>query len=60
VPEVVRVSVLCRFIDPNKPAFTRVRAAECVLIQAAKAVEIEGIESRVTELERAGELAKSK
>jgi hypothetical protein len=47
-------------IDPNTPASTRVRAAECVLTQAAKAVEIEDIEARVTELERAAELAKSK
>jgi hypothetical protein len=44
VPEVVRVSVLCRLIEPNKPAFTRVRATECVMNHATNVVEIEDIE----------------
>ena len=45
--------------DGNTPASTRVRAAECVLNHAAKAIEIEDIEARVTELERAAEASKS-
>ena len=36
-------------------ASTRVRAAECVMNQATKAIEIEDIEARVAELERAAE-----
>ena len=42
-------------LDPNTPASTRVRSAESVLTHAAKAIEIEDIEARVTELERAAE-----
>ena len=37
-------------IDPNTPASTKVRAAECVLNHSAKAIE--DIEVRVAELER--------
>jgi hypothetical protein len=40
-------------IDPNTPASTRIRAAECVLNHATKAIEIEDIEARVTALEEA-------
>ena len=40
-------------IDPSTPASTRVRAAECVLVHAAKAIEIEEIEARVAALEQA-------
>lgn len=39
-------------VDPNTPASTKVRAAECVLNHSAKAIEIEDIEVRVAELER--------
>jgi hypothetical protein len=50
------VSTLLKvMIDPNAPASTRVRAADSVLGHAAKAIEIEDIEARVTELERAAE-----
>ena len=42
-------------VDPNSPASTRVRAADSVLDHAAKAIEIEDIEVRVAELERAAE-----
>ena len=42
-------------LDTATPASTRVRAAETVLIQAAKAIEIEDIDARVSELERAAE-----
>jgi hypothetical protein len=46
-------------IDPNTPASVRVRAADCVLGHAAKAIEIEDIEVRVTQLEQAAEASKS-
>ena len=46
-------------VDQNAPASTRVRAAEAIINHAAKAIEIEDIDARVTELERAAE-AKSK
>jgi len=39
-------------LDQNAPASTRVRAAECVMNHATKAIEIEDIEARVSELER--------
>jgi hypothetical protein len=39
-------------VDQGAPASTRVRAAECIINHAAKAIEIEDIEARVTELER--------
>ena len=42
-------------LDPSMPASTRVRAAECVLAHAAKAIEIEDVEARVSELERAAD-----
>lgn len=42
-------------VDPNAPASCRLRAADSVLFHAAKAIEIEDIEARVTELERAAE-----
>ena len=40
-------------VDPNTPAASRVRAADSVLDHAAKAIELEDIEARVSELERA-------
>jgi hypothetical protein len=40
-------------VDQAAPASTRVRAAECIINRAAKAIEIEDIEARVSELERA-------
>ena len=45
-------------VDPNTPAATKVRAADSILNHAAKAIEIEDIEVRVSELERAAEAAK--
>lgn len=54
------VSTLLKvMVDPNSPASSRVRAADCVLNHAAKAIEIEDIEVRVTALERAAEVSKS-
>jgi len=46
-------------VDQNSPASTRVRAAECIINQGAKAIEMEDIEARVSELERAAEITKS-
>ncbi|MGA2435380.1 MAG: hypothetical protein ABSG25_08845 [Bryobacteraceae bacterium] len=40
-------------IDPNTPLSVRARAAEAIFNHAAKAIEIEDIEARVVELERA-------
>jgi hypothetical protein len=45
-------------VDPNAPASTRVRAADSVLDHGAKAIEIEDIEARVAELERATQASK--
>ena len=42
-------------LDVNAPASTRVRAADSVLDHAKRAIEIEDIEARVSELERAAE-----
>ena len=39
--------------DPTAPHSTRVRAADSVLDHSAKAIEIEDVEARVAELERA-------
>jgi transposase-like protein len=52
-------TLLKTMIDPATPASVRVRAAEAIFNHAAKAIEIEDIEVRVTELERAADLAKS-
>jgi hypothetical protein len=43
--------------DANVPAAVRLRAAECVFDHAIKGVELEDIEVRVSELERASEEA---
>jgi hypothetical protein len=40
-------------VDQSAPPSTRVRAAECIINHGAKAIEIEDVEVRVTELERA-------
>ena len=53
------VSTLLKvMVDPATPASTRVRAADSVLDHSAKSIEIEDIEARVSELERATEEAK--
>ena len=51
-------TLLKTMIDPTTPASVRVRAAEAIFNHAAKAIEIEDIEARVSELERAAEAAK--
>lgn len=51
------VTVLLKvMIDPAMPASSRVRAADSVLDHAAKAIELEEIEARIAELEKAAEL----
>jgi hypothetical protein len=45
-------------IEPGTPALVRVRAADSVLNHASKAIEIEDIEARLSELERAAEASK--
>ena len=45
-------------VDPTAPAASRIRAADSVLDHAAKAIEIEDIEARVSELERVAESTK--
>ncbi len=52
-------TLLKTMIDPDTPASVRIRAAECVMNHAMKAIETEDIEARVTELERTAELSKS-
>ena len=50
------VSTLLKImVDQTAPASTRVRAADSILDHAAKAIEIEDLEVRVSELERAAE-----
>ena len=48
-------SILKIMVDQHAPASTKLRAAELVLTHGAKAIEIEDVEARVTELERAAE-----
>jgi hypothetical protein len=48
-------TLLKTMIDTNTPASVRIRAAEAIFNHAAKAIEIEDIEVRVSELERAAE-----
>jgi len=45
-------------VDPAAPHSTRVRAADSVLSHAAKAIEIEDVEARVSALERTTEASK--
>jgi hypothetical protein len=42
-------------LDPGSPASVKVRAAESVLGHSAKSIEMEEIEARLAELERAAE-----
>jgi hypothetical protein len=45
-------------LDQTTPASVKVRAAECVMNHSSKAIEIEDVEFRVAELERAAEAQK--
>src|SRR5450759_986037 len=51
-------TLLKTMVDANTPASVKVRAAEAIFNHAAKAIEIEDIEARVSELERAAEASK--
>src|SRR5580704_14434785 len=53
-------SVLKIMTDPTAPASTRLRAADIVLARSAKAIELEDVEARVSELERAARKFQSK
>jgi transposase-like protein len=50
-------TLLKTMIDPGTPPSVRVRAAEAIFNHAAKAIEIEDIEARVTALEAVAENA---
>jgi transposase-like protein len=53
------VSTLLKvMVDPSTPASTKVRAADSVLGHTAKAIELDDIEARVAELERAAQGSK--
>ena len=52
-------TVLKLMVDQNVPASTRLRAADIVLERTAKAIEIEDVEARVSELERAATAARA-
>jgi hypothetical protein len=52
------ITVLKLMTDPNVPAAVKLRAAECVFAHAIKGIELEDIEARLSELERAAETAK--
>jgi hypothetical protein len=51
-------TLLKTMIDASTPASVKIRAAEAILNHAAKAIEIEEIEARVANLERAAEESK--
>ena len=51
-------TLLKTMIEPATPASVRVRAAEAIFNHAAKAIEIEDIESRVAALEQAASSGK--
>ena len=46
-------------VDPTAPHSTRVHAADSVLDHSAKAIEIEDMEARVAEIERAADASKA-
>ncbi len=46
-------------VDPKTPPSTRVRAADSILNHTAKAIELEDLEARVTELEKTTETGNS-
>jgi hypothetical protein len=46
-------------VDPGTPPATKVRAADSILNHTTKAIEIENLEARLSELERATEASKT-
>jgi transposase-like protein len=55
---VAATTLLKIMVDSSAPASTRVRAADSVLGHAKQAIELEDIEARISELERAAETSK--
>jgi hypothetical protein len=53
-------TILKLMMDSSVPAAVRLRAAESVFVHAIKGVELEDIEARLTELERAADPKRSK
>lgn len=53
-------SILKIMPDAQAPASTKLRAAELVLTHGAKGIEIEDVEARVSELERAADEQKNR
>ena len=51
-------TVLKIMVDPHAAASTKLRAADLVLSHGARAIELEDVEARVSELERAAEESK--
>ena len=51
-------TLLKLLVEPGVPPSVRARAADSIFNHAAKAIEIEDIEARVSELERAAEASK--
>lgn len=47
-------------VDPGTPPATKVRAADSILDHTTKAIEIENLEARLSELERATEASKNR
>jgi hypothetical protein len=56
---VTKTTLLRVMMDREAPPASRVRAADVVLQTALRGMEIEDIEARVSELERASEASKS-
>jgi hypothetical protein len=54
------LTVLKLMTDPSVPPAVRLRAAECVFVQAIKGIEIEDIETRLAALEQATEESRHK
>jgi hypothetical protein len=46
-------------VDPGTRPATKVRAADSILDHTTKAIEIENLEARLSELERAAEASKN-
>ena len=52
-------TVLKMMVDANVPASVRLRAADIVMERTSRAIELEDIEARLSELEKAAEAARS-
>ena len=53
-------TLLKLMLDPGTPASCRIRAANSILSHGAKAIEIEDLEARLTEVERVAQASKSR